>query len=88
MLVICANPHFEAPTCPFALEVLRAREHTPTPYSSVVFTFGLVVESIKEFGGMLMKSMDTLSHNPLGIGNSHNNLACFLLNVQFCWQVK
>jgi hypothetical protein len=32
--------------------VLRAREHTPTPYPFVVFTFGLVVGSIKEFGGV------------------------------------
>jgi hypothetical protein len=26
-------------------------EHTPTPSPSVVFTFGLTVESINEFGG-------------------------------------
>jgi hypothetical protein len=31
--------------------VLRTRERTPTPYPFVVFTFGLAVESIKEFGG-------------------------------------
>jgi hypothetical protein len=32
-------------------KVLQAREHAPTPSSSIVFTFGLVVESIKELGG-------------------------------------
>ncbi len=31
--------------------MLQAKEHTPTFYPSIVFTFGLVVESIKEFGG-------------------------------------
>jgi len=39
-------------------------------------------------GKLTMKSMDTLSHDPLGIGNGHNNLICFLLNVKFCWQIK
>jgi hypothetical protein len=28
-------------------------------------------------GKLTMKSMDTLSHSPLGIGNSRNNLVCF-----------
>jgi hypothetical protein len=31
--------------------VLQAKERTQTPFPSDVFTFGLVVESIKEFGG-------------------------------------
>jgi hypothetical protein len=31
--------------------VLRVKELAPTPSPSVVFTFGLVVESIKELGG-------------------------------------
>jgi hypothetical protein len=39
-------------------------------------------------GKLTMKSMDTLSHGPLGIGNGRNNLACFLLSVWFYWQVK
>jgi hypothetical protein len=39
-------------------------------------------------GKLTMKSMDTLSHDPSGIGKGCNNPACFLLNVQFCWQVK
>jgi hypothetical protein len=34
--------------------MLQAKEHTPIPYPSVVFTFGLEVESIKEFGGALI----------------------------------
>jgi hypothetical protein len=32
-------------------KVLRTRERAPTPFPSVVFTFGFVVESIKEFEG-------------------------------------
>jgi hypothetical protein len=35
--------------------VLQARERALTPYPSVVFTFGFVVESIKEFGGASSK---------------------------------
>ncbi len=39
-------------------------------------------------GKLTMKSMDTFSHGRSKIGNDHNNLVCFLLNVQFCWQIK
>jgi hypothetical protein len=45
----CLNPHFRAPTCPFTLEVLWAKEHTLVPF--VVFILGFAFESIKEFGG-------------------------------------
>jgi hypothetical protein len=31
-------------------------------------------------GKLTMKSMDTLSHGPLGISNGRNNHACFLLS--------
>jgi hypothetical protein len=40
-------------------KMLRARERTRTPYPSIVFTFGLVVESIKKFGGA--STMDPIS---------------------------
>jgi hypothetical protein len=43
---------------PLYPKVLRARERTPTPFSSVVFTFGLAIESIKELWGAL----DNLKH--------------------------
>jgi hypothetical protein len=33
--------------------MLRAKERTRTPYLFVAFTFGLIVEYIKEFGGAL-----------------------------------
>jgi hypothetical protein len=32
-------------------------------------------------GKLAMKSMDTLSHDLLRIGNGHNNPTCFLLNI-------
>jgi hypothetical protein len=35
----------------YVCEMLRAKEHAPTPSPSIVFTFGLKVESIKELGG-------------------------------------
>jgi hypothetical protein len=34
--------------------VLQAKERAQTPYPSIVFTFGLIVESIKEAGGVLV----------------------------------
>jgi hypothetical protein len=52
MLIICSSYHPGASTCPSSSKVLRAKVHTPTPYPFVVFTFGLVVEFIKEFGGV------------------------------------
>jgi hypothetical protein len=53
LLVNIPSPYFRVPTCPFTLEVLQAREHAPIPYPLGVFTFGLGVESIKEFGSVL-----------------------------------
>ncbi len=50
LLVNHSNPHLKVTTCPFTLKMLRARERTLTP-PFVVFTFGLIVESTKEFGG-------------------------------------
>jgi hypothetical protein len=35
--------------------VLQTKEHAPTPSPSIVFTFGLAVESIKELGGVLVE---------------------------------
>jgi hypothetical protein len=51
-LVICPSLHPEAPARPSTLKVLRAKECTTIPYPFVVFSFGLTVESIKEFGGV------------------------------------
>jgi hypothetical protein len=52
LLVNFFSPHLEAPTCPFTPEVLQAKERAPTRSPFVVFTFKLIVESIKELGGM------------------------------------
>jgi hypothetical protein len=38
--------------------VLQAREHTRTPYPSIVFTFGFTVEFIKEFGGASLRVLN------------------------------
>ncbi len=50
-LVIRLNPHLKTPACPFTPEVIWTKERTPTPYPFDVFSFGLIVESIKEIGG-------------------------------------
>jgi hypothetical protein len=51
LLVIRFSPHPRALAHASTLEVMRTKEHTPTPYLSIVFTLGLEVESIKKFGG-------------------------------------
>jgi hypothetical protein len=52
LLVNLLNPHPRTPACPSAPEVLQTRECAPTPFPSVVFTFGFTIESIKELGGV------------------------------------
>ncbi len=47
------SPHPIVLARPSTPKVLRAKERTPTFYLVVVFTFGLIVESMKEFGGAL-----------------------------------
>jgi hypothetical protein len=44
-------PILELYHAPFTLKVLQAKERTPTPSSSIVFTFKLAFESFEEFGG-------------------------------------
>jgi hypothetical protein len=50
--------------------VLRAREHAPTPspfvVSKVVFTFGLLVESLKELGGALSMGFKMTKGDEIG----------------------
>jgi hypothetical protein len=52
LLVNLPSPNLGAPTCPSTPEVLRVRERARIPSPSIVFTFGLIVESIKELGGV------------------------------------
>jgi hypothetical protein len=51
LLVNLPSPNPKALAHPSTPEVLQAREHAPTPYYFVIFTFGLTVESIKELRG-------------------------------------
>jgi hypothetical protein len=51
MLVTLPGPHPGALAHPSIPKVLQAKEHTPIPSPSILFTFGLEVESIKELGG-------------------------------------
>jgi hypothetical protein len=47
LLVNLPSPHSRAPSCPSTPEVLWTRERAPTLSPSIVFIFGLVIESIK-----------------------------------------
>ncbi len=51
LLVNLPSPHPGTLECPSTFKVLWANKRTPTHYPSVVFTFGLTIESIKELGG-------------------------------------
>jgi hypothetical protein len=48
--VIRPSPHLKVPACPSIPKVLRAKEHNPTHYPSIIFAFGLIIDYIKEFG--------------------------------------
>ncbi len=52
MLINFSSPHSGALAHPSTFEVLRAKERVPTPSPSIIFTFGLAVESIKELRGV------------------------------------
>jgi len=52
LLVNLPSPHPRASTRPSTPEVLQTRKCVPTPSPFAIFTFGLVVRSIKELGGV------------------------------------
>jgi hypothetical protein len=54
LLVNLPSPHPRALACPFTPEVLRARERAPTLFAFAFFTFGLIIEFIKELGNVLL----------------------------------
>jgi hypothetical protein len=43
------------------------------------FTTTMITSNPLDGGKLTMKSMDTLSHGPLKIGNNHNNPICFFI---------
>jgi hypothetical protein len=49
-LVICPSPHPKVITHLSTPEMLRTKERTPIHYPSIVFTFWIVIESIKKCG--------------------------------------
>jgi hypothetical protein len=57
---------------PSTLEMLQAKEHTPIPHPSVVFTLdSYIVESIKELGVHHYDSL-IMSCNMVQAGQLHN----------------
>ncbi len=54
-LPVIPSPYPKALACPSTPKVLQVKERTQTHFPSIVFTFGLVVESIKELGGASIK---------------------------------
>ncbi len=52
LLVNLPSPHLRVLARPSTLEMLQTQECTPTPSPFVVSTFGLIIESIKELGGV------------------------------------
>jgi len=75
-LVTCCNPHPKVPTRPYTPKMLQAKECAPTPYPSIVFTFGFVVEFIKELGGesiLLLKKTICFNYKRISIYLTWNN---------------
>ncbi len=48
------NPHLKVPAHLSTFEVLQAKECASTLSPSIVFTFGITIESMKELGGASM----------------------------------
>jgi hypothetical protein len=62
--------------------MLQAKEHAPTSYLSALFTFGLIVESIKEFGGASIKVI--LGGGALSVLAHFKALCCIASHFPFC----
>jgi hypothetical protein len=52
MLVTHPSPHPRTLARPFTPKVLRTKERTLVPCLFIVFTFGLAIKSVEEFGGV------------------------------------
>jgi hypothetical protein len=63
-LVIRFSPHHKVPARPSTPKVLWTKERTLTPYPYVVYTFGLEVESIKEFRGASLTTLQIQKNLP------------------------
>jgi len=63
LLVNLPNPHPKASAHPSTPEMLGTRERAPTPFPSVVITFGLAIESIKEVWGASSKWLNQIRKN-------------------------
>jgi len=50
LLIINYNPYLGASTCPFTFEVLRAKEHTTIPHSSVGFILDSHLSLLRSLG--------------------------------------
>jgi hypothetical protein len=66
--------------------MLQAKEHAPTPFPFIIFTFGLVVESIKELAGASSCQFGLKSRGGLGpiylVWSCITNLTCDELIVK------
>ncbi len=67
LLINLPNPHLGISTRPFTPEALQAKEHGPIPSPSIVFTFGLIIESIKELDGASLCIYKCKSQNILNL---------------------
>jgi hypothetical protein len=67
LLVNLPSPHPRALTHPSIPKMLRAKECAPIPSPFIIFTFGLTIESIKEFEGASNKFIK-IKFVPLNFG--------------------
>jgi hypothetical protein len=89
LLVIHSNLHLEALARPSTRKVLQVREHTQTPFSSIIFIVGLAFELIKEFGVChKKKSKGVLNERLLKPTNSFRHpLLIFFNNNILIWTI-
>jgi hypothetical protein len=76
MFVTHPNPHPITLACPFTPKMLQTKEHTQILYPFVVPTFGLVVGSIKEFGGVLEEPIIITTKATIQLGKPPRLINC------------
>ncbi len=81
LLITLLNPYLEAPTHPFTPKVLRAREHSWTPHSSIVFTLDSHLSLLRSLGVHHMTS--TTLYNGILTSWNGNGKVTFANNLKF-----
>jgi len=87
LLVTLPSPYPRAPTHPFTLKMLRAKERTLTPHSSIVFTLDSHLNLLRSLGVCHLSYCPSLNmylgENPLRCSTTHDEKGLVFSSVLF-----